>query len=168
MPRPVTLALAALAACLAMPASGAAAAAGRATDDPGDAARTILLGATAPLTGQSAAAATVIRGAEAYFRYVNARGGVNGRTIVYRVLDDGGNAAQAAVLTRQLVERDHVFALFGSIGTETNLAVRQYLNDAKVPQLLVFSGATSLAADAGVFPYTSGFQPTYQIGRAHV
>jgi branched-chain amino acid transport system substrate-binding protein len=103
-----------------------------------------------------------VKGAEAYFKYVNGRGGVNGRTIAYRVLDDGYNPAQTLTLTKQLVEQDKVFAMFNAVGTETNLAVRPYLNTAKVPQLLVASGGTTFGRDYAQYPYTIGFQPTYQ------
>ena len=100
----------------------------RSGDDPGVTPNSILLGGTAPLTGLASSYAAVARGAEAYFKYVNARGGINGRTITYKVLDDGYNAAETVPLTRQLVEQDKVFAIFNSLGTENNLAVRPYLN----------------------------------------
>ena len=64
--------------------------------------------------------------------------------------------------TRQLVEQDKVFAIFSSLGTEQNLAVRDYLNQPKVPQVFVASGATTLGRDYGQYPLTIGFLPTYQ------
>ena len=87
--------------------------------------QTIVLGATAPLSGPESAA---VRGAGAYFRYVNARGGVNGRSIVYKVVDDASDPAQALQATEQLVGQDAVFAIVNAAGTEQNLAVRDYLN----------------------------------------
>jgi branched-chain amino acid transport system substrate-binding protein len=123
------------------------------TEEPGITETTILLGGTAPLSSGDAA---VARGAAAYFKHVNARGGVNGRTIVYRLVDDGGDGLQA---TRRLVEQDRVFAVVGSVGTEQNLAAREYLNTAKVPQLFAVSGATTLG-DFRRSPWTIGFQPT--------
>lgn len=156
------LVLAALAASLAVGVTAAFAGAVRGGDDPGVTPTTILLGGTAPLTGPAAGYAGIARGAEAYFRYVNARGGVRGRTIIYRVLDDAHNPSQTMALTKQLVEEDKVFAVFGAVGTATNLAVRPYLNAAKVPQLFVASGGTTVGRDYGQFPYTTGFQPTYQ------
>ena len=123
--------------------------------DPGVTQTTIMLGATAPLPSAEGA---VARGAAAYFKHVNARGGVHGRTIVYRVLADGGNAAQA---TRRLVEEHGVFALVGSVGTEQNLAARDYLNAAGVPQLFAASGATSLG-ELRRYPWTIGFQPSHR------
>jgi branched-chain amino acid transport system substrate-binding protein len=104
----------------------------------------------------------VARGADAYFKYVNAKGGVLGRTISYKIVDDGYNPAQSVQVTRQLVEQEGVFAVFNSLGTEQNLAVRDYLNASKVPQLFVASGATTFGRDYEQYPYTIGFQPSYQ------
>lgn len=157
-----TLALAAgLAAALAAVAA-ALATSTRDAADPGVTPTSILLGGTTPLTGPAAAYASVARGADAYFRYVNARGGVLGRRIEYRYLDDGYNPAQTVQQTRQLVEQEKVFAVFNSLGTEQNLAIREYLNAAKVPQVFVASGATTWGKDASRYPYTIGFQPSYQ------
>ena len=130
--------------------------------DPGITDKTILLGGTAPLSGPASAYAAVARGASAYFKYANTRGGVNGRTITYKYLDDAYNAAQSVQVTRQLVEQDKVFAVFNSLGTEQNEAVRAYLNQVKVPQLFVASGATTFGRDFKQYPYTIGFQPSYQ------
>jgi branched-chain amino acid transport system substrate-binding protein len=129
--------------------------------DPGITAKTIVLGGTAPLSGPASAYASVARGASAYFKYANTRGGVNGRTITYKYLDDAYNAAQSVQVTRQLVEQDKVFAVFNSLGTEQNEAVRAYLNQVKVPQLFVASGATTWGRDAAKYPWTIGFQPSY-------
>jgi branched-chain amino acid transport system substrate-binding protein len=158
----LTLILPALVAALAIGASAALAGTVAGAEEPGVTSKTILLGGTAPLTGSAAAYAPVARGAEAYFRYVNARGGVNGRTILYRVLDDGYNPALTVPLTKQLVEQDKVFAMFNAVGTTTNLAVRPYLNAAKVPQLFAASGGTTLGRDYAQYPYTIGFRPSYQ------
>ncbi len=132
------------------------------TSEPGVTDGTILLGGTASLTGPASQYAAVARGADAYFKYVNAKGGVNGRKIVYRVVDDASNPAQSVPATRQLVEQDRVFAVFNSLGTAQNLAVRPYLNAMKVPQLFVSSGATTLGRDYAQYPYTIGLQPSYQ------
>jgi branched-chain amino acid transport system substrate-binding protein len=143
-------------------AIGATAATAGSSSDPGVTADTILLGGTTPLSGSAAAYASVARGAEAYFKYVNARGGVNGRKIEYKYVDDAYNPAQTVQATRQLVEQDKVFAVFNSLGTEHNEAIRDYLNAAKVPQLFAASGATTWGADVEKYPYTIGFQPSYQ------
>jgi branched-chain amino acid transport system substrate-binding protein len=130
--------------------------------DPGITAKTILLGGTSPLSGPASAYASVARGANAYFKYANARGGVNGRKVQYKYVDDAYNAVQSVQVTRQLVEQDKVFAIFNSLGTEQNIAVRDYLNAMRVPQLFVASGATTFGRDYKKYPWTIGFQPSYQ------
>jgi branched-chain amino acid transport system substrate-binding protein len=140
-------------------AAGAAAA--RPAADPGVDSNEIVIGGTVPLSGIAAAYASVGRGADAYFKYVNSRGGVNGRRITYKFMDDQYNPAQTVQVTRQLVQQDRVFAIFNSLGTEHNLAVRAYLNAAKVPQLFVGSGATTFGRDHRRYPYTIGFLPSY-------
>jgi branched-chain amino acid transport system substrate-binding protein len=130
--------------------------------DPGITGTEILLGGTSPLSGPASAYASVARGADAYFQYVNGRGGVNGRTITYKYVDDAYNAVQTVQATKQLVEQDKVFAIFNSLGTEQNVATRDYLNSLKVPQLFVASGATTFGADFKKYPWTIGFQPSYR------
>src|ERR687895_1421533 len=147
---------------LALPAAH-----GSETADPGITRNSILVGGTTPLSGVASAYASVARGAEAYFKYVNARGGVNGRRITYKYLDDQYNPSITVQQTRQLVQQDRVFAIFNSLGTEHNLAVRAYLNAAKVPQLFVGSGATTFGRDHRRYPYTIGFLPSY-IGEGKV
>jgi branched-chain amino acid transport system substrate-binding protein len=133
----------------------------RGAADPGVTAATVTIGGTVPLTGVAAAYASVGKGADAYFKYVNAKGGVNGRKIVYKFLDDAYNPANTVQQTRQLVQEDQVFAIFNSLGTEHNLAIRPYLNSAKVPQIFVASGATTFGADYKRYPYTIGYLPSY-------
>lgn len=162
MNRKLTAACLALVVSLALGVTAALAETARSSGDPGVTATSILLGGTVPLTGLSSSYASVARGAEAYFKYVNAHGGVNGRTIAYKAVDDGYNPALTVPATRQLVEQDKVFAVFNSVGTSQNLAVRPYLNSAKVPQLFVASGATTWGRDYAQYPYTIGFQPSYQ------
>ena len=155
----------ALAACAILAAAllgGLPGASAGSAAEPGITPTEILLGGTAPLTGPASTYASVARGAEAYFRHVNARGGVHGRKVVYRYLDDAYNPAIAVTATRQLVEDDGVFAVFNSLGTEGNLAVRGYLNQRKVPQLFVASGATTFGRDFRRYPWTIGFQPSYE------
>ena len=140
-------------------ATGATAASGA---DPGVTGKTILLGGTSPLSGPASAYSSVARGANAYFKYANSRGGVNGRTIEYKFVDDGYNPSQTVQATRQLVEQDKVFAIFNALGTEHNVATRDYLNSMRVPQLFVASGATTFGRDHAKYPWTIGFQPSYQ------
>jgi branched-chain amino acid transport system substrate-binding protein len=153
-----------LLALVAVLAVTAAASAGtqRLAAEPGVTPTSLLLGGTTPLSGTASAYAAVARGADAYLKYVNARGGVFKRKLIYKYVDDAYNPAQTVQATRQLVEQDGVFAIFNSLGTEHNLATREYLNAAKVPQLFVASGATTWGRDAARYPQTIGFQPSYQ------
>ena len=106
-----------------------------------------------PLTGDAVAYAAVARGADACFKWVNARGGVRGRQIRYLYVDDAYNPAEeTARKTRQLVQDEDVFAIFNSVGTEHVLAVRPYLNTVGVPQLFVGSGHSALALGRKRFP----------------
>ena len=130
--------------------------------DPGISPGSILLGTTASLTGEGADGAAVGRGVRAYFAHVNARGGVAGRRFAYAIADDGGDPATTEEATRQLVEEDEVFAIVAPAGTEQSLAARRYLNAGRVPQLFVASGATTWGTDRRVFPWSIGFQPSYQ------
>ena len=142
-------------------ALAAGAASARPSADPGVSSDEIVIGGTVPLSGIAASYASVGRGAEAYFKYVNAHGGVNGRKITYKYIDDQYNPAQTVQATRQLVQQDRVFAIFNSLGTEQNLAIRSFLNAAKVPQLFAGSGATTFGRDFRRYPYTIGFLPSY-------
>jgi ABC-type branched-subunit amino acid transport system substrate-binding protein len=130
--------------------------------DPGVTADSVLLGATSPLTGPASAYASVARGADAYFAYQNGRGGAGGREIEYEIVDDAYNPAQTVQATRQLVEQEKVFAVVNALGTEHNLATRDYLKAQGVPQLFVASGATTFGRDANEYPGSIGFQPSYQ------
>jgi branched-chain amino acid transport system substrate-binding protein len=121
---------------------------------------TLVLGGTVPLTGAFASMAGIARGAEAYFKYLNARGGVNGRTIAYRYYDDAHDPVRTLDLTRRLMEQDRVFAVFNTVGTKHNLAVRPLLNGAGVPHLFVATGLSARLQDRR-FPWTIGYQPSY-------
>ena len=162
MIRKLALALPALVLCLALGTGAALAGSSQGQADPGVTANSILLGTTSPLSGSASAYASVARGADAYFKYVNARGGVLGRKITNTIVDDAYNPAQTVQATRKLVEQDKVFAIFNALGTEHNEAIRDYLNANKVPQLFSATGATKFGAEAAKYPYTIGFQPSYQ------
>ena len=137
------------------------AAAALALSTPGVSATTITLGGTVPLTGPAAAYASVGRGADAYFKYVNSKGGVFGRKIVYKYEDDEFDVSKTILLTRQLVEQDNVLAIFNSVGSEHALAIRPYLNDRKVPQLFVGSGVSKLASEHKKYPWSMGYLPSF-------
>ena len=123
---------------------------------------TILLGNTIALSGPAAAYGTIAKAMDAYFKSVNDAGGVNGRKISFKYLDDAYNPAQTVPLTKQLVEQDQVFAMVGGLGTQDQTSVRDYLNAKKVPQMFVFTGATTFSAEFKKYPYTFGWQPVYQ------
>jgi branched-chain amino acid transport system substrate-binding protein len=142
--------------------SAPAAASGNGASDVGVTKDSILIGATVPLSGPAAAYGTIAKASDAYFHYVNDNGGVNGRQITYRYLDDAYNPAQTVPLTKQLVEQDQVFITFGGLGTQAQTSVRDYLNSKKVPQVFVATGATTFAAEYDKYPYTWGWQPVYQ------
>jgi ABC-type branched-subunit amino acid transport system substrate-binding protein len=122
----------------------------------------VLVGGTEPLSGPASAYQSVAKGAAAYFRYLDAKGGVNKRKIKYVYKDDAYDPSKTADKTRELVQQDKVFAIFNSLGTEQNLATRAYLNAIKVPQLFVASGATTFGKDYKQYPYTIGYQPNYR------
>jgi len=122
----------------------------------------VLIGGTTPLSGNASAYQSVAKGAAAYFRWVNAHGGVNKRKIKYVYKDDGYDPSKTADKTRELVQQDKVFAIFNSLGTEQNLATRAYLNALKIPQLFVASGATTFGKDYKQYPWTIGYQPNYR------
>lgn len=150
-------------ALLALVALGVTAAAGATTAaDPGVTATTVLIGGTVPLSGEAAAFGSVAPGAKAYFDWVNARGGVNGRRIEYRYYDDAYNPAQTVQLTRRLVEQDQVLAVFNAVGTANNLAIREYLNAQKVPHLFAGDGSVALGSSPTTYPWTVGFLPSYR------
>jgi branched-chain amino acid transport system substrate-binding protein len=132
------------------------------TATPGVTAKSILLEGTYPLSGAASGYAPIPVGMGAYFSYVNAHGGVNGRKINWHYEDDGYNPANTVQITHKFVEQDHAFALVGGLGTEPQLAVRQYLNDNKVPQLFVATGATTFDRDFAAHPWTIGWQPDYE------
>jgi branched-chain amino acid transport system substrate-binding protein len=142
-------------------AAAAAIALGAPTATPGVSASTITIGGTVPINGPAAAYASVGKGADAYFRYVNSRGGVFGRKIVYKYVDDEFEVAKTISLTRQLVEQDQVLAIFNSVGTEHALAIRPYLNERKVPHLFIGSGVSKLATERKQYPWSMGYLPSF-------
>jgi len=128
---------------------------------PGVTAKTVTIGGTFPLTGPAALYGSIPKAEAAYFDYVNAHGGVNGRKIIFKYYDDAYNPAMTVPLTHKLVQQDHVFAVYGSLGTAPTLATRDYLNKAGVPQVLVATGDSYWGAQYKKYPWTIGFQPDY-------
>jgi branched-chain amino acid transport system substrate-binding protein len=131
-------------------------------DEPGLSADQIIIGGDHPFSGPASAYGNIGKGIGVYFDYINDHGGVNGRKIKWIDRDDGYSPPQAVQVVHQLVEQDNVFAIFDSLGTQVNTAIRPYLNDNKIPQLFVATGATTFGADYKQFPWTIGWQPDYQ------
>ena len=122
----------------------------------------IKVGNIVPYTGKFAQYGVNGRAEAAYFRMINDRGGINGRRINFISLDSGSDTSKAPALAQQLVEKDQVLLTVGIWGTPTNLAVRDYLNEKKVPQLFV--AAPDPAFDnPSQFPWTMGFQATKRV-----
>jgi ABC-type branched-subunit amino acid transport system substrate-binding protein len=123
----------------------------------------VVVGTHTPLTGPAAAGYSKISAAaKAYFDYVNANGGVNGRKITYKIMDDGYNPATTQQVVRQLVLQDKVFAILNGLGTPTHTGVLDFLNTNKVPDLFVASGSLSWNQPKK-YPYTFGYNPDYTI-----
>ena len=129
------------------------------SEAPGVTASEIKIGQTMPYSGPASAYAQVGRAEAAYFRSINEAGGVNGRKINLISLDDGYSPPKAVEQTRRLVEQERVAAIFGTLGTPINMAIRRYLNQNKVPQLFVAAGSDNFASPKTA-PWSIGWQPT--------
>jgi branched-chain amino acid transport system substrate-binding protein len=137
------------------------AAAGEKRYAPGVSDTEIKIGQTMPYSGPASAWGADGLAELAYFKKVNEEGGVNGRKIRLISLDDGYSPPKTVEQTRKLVEQDQVAFIFSPLGTAPNTAIQKYLNDRKVPQLFVATGASKWA-DPQHFPWTMGWPPNYQ------
>ena len=138
----------------------------RAENAPGVTDTEIKIGQTMPYSGPASAYGAIGRTDAAYFKMINDQGGVNGRKLNLISLDDGYSPPKTVEQTRRLVEQEGVAFIFGSLGTPTNAAIRSYLNDNKVPQLLIASGA-AMFGDPQHYPWTMGGGLNYQT-EAHI
>ncbi|HEY0701943.1 MAG TPA: ABC transporter substrate-binding protein [Candidatus Acidoferrales bacterium] len=129
--------------------------------DPGATDTEIKIGNIAPYTGWGSEYASIARAEAAYFQMINDRGGVDGRKINFISLDGASEPANTLPLARKLVEDEKVLLLFSTIGTESNLAIRDYLNQNKVPQLFVQASSAAFN-DPTRYPWTMGFFATYR------
>ncbi len=145
----------------AVTAFAASAGSARAADTPGITDAEIKIGQTMPYSGPASAYGVIGRTEAAYFKMINEQGGINGRKINFISLDDGYSPPKTVEQVRRLVEDEKVAFLFNTLGTPPNAAIRQYLNDNKVPQLFVSTGA-SMFSDPQHFPWTMGYNPNYQ------
>src|SRR2546428_4425540 len=121
----------------------------------------IKTGNTNPYSGPASAYGTTGKALTAYFKKVNDEGGINGRKINFVTLDDGYSPPKTVEMVRRLVEQDEVAFVFQTLGTPSNTAIWKYLNDEKVPQLFVATGATKWGDPKG-HPWTIGWEPPYQ------
>ena len=120
----------------------------------------IKIGNTNPYSGPASSYGAIGKTIDAYWKAVNAAGGINGRKINFISMDDGYSPPKTVEVVRQLVEQEKIFALFQSLGTPCNTAIHKYMNTKKVPQLYVATGASKWG-DPKHFPWTMGFQPDY-------
>jgi ABC-type branched-subunit amino acid transport system substrate-binding protein len=130
--------------------------------DPGVTDSEIKLGQTMPYSGPASGYAITGRVEAAYYEMINAKGGVNGRKIKFISLDDAYSPSKTVEQTRRLVEQEEVFAMVGSLGTPTNSAVQRYLNNKKVPQVFISTGASKWNNPKN-FPYTLALYPPYRL-----
>lgn len=153
----------AVAAAVALTVSACSSSGGGSSNAPGVTSTTITIGSTQPLTGPAAPGYSEIApAAQAFFNYVNDNGGVNGRKVTLKYLDDAYNPTQTVTQTKQLVLQDKVFGLVGALGTPTHTKVVDYLNSERVPDLFVASGCICWD-DPSKHPYTFGWQPDYTV-----
>jgi branched-chain amino acid transport system substrate-binding protein len=121
----------------------------------------IKIGNIMPYSGPASAYGIIGKTEEAYFKMINDKGGINGRKVSFVSYDDGYSPPKAVEQVRKLVESDEVLAVFNPLGTPSNSAIQKYLNAKKIPQLFVATGATKWN-DPKNFPWTMGWQPSYQ------
>ena len=129
---------------------------------PGASDTEIKIGNTMPYSGPASAYGAIGKAEAAYFAMINDQGGINGRKINFITRDDGYSPPKTVELVRQLVEQDQVLLLFNTLGTPPNSAIRGYLNDNKVPQLFVATGADKWN-DPKHYPWTMGWLPSYRV-----
>jgi branched-chain amino acid transport system substrate-binding protein len=129
--------------------------------DPGATDTEIKIGNIMPYSGPVSAYGVIGKTEQAYFNKINAEGGINGRKINFISYDDGYSPPKTVEQARKLVESDEVLLIFNSLGTPPNTAIQKYMNSKKVPQLFVATGATKWN-DPKDFPWTMGWQPSYQ------
>jgi branched-chain amino acid transport system substrate-binding protein len=120
----------------------------------------IKIGHTNPYSGPASSYGVIGKAIEAYWKSVNDKGGINGRKINFITLDDGYSPPKTVECIRQLVEQEKVLCTFNTLGTPTNTAIHKYMNQKKVPQLFVATGASKWG-NPKEFPWTMGYQPDY-------
>src|SRR5207253_935481 len=158
----VTTKLAVLSTALAVIAASSSGALAQKKYDTGATDTEIKIGNIMPYSGPASAYGVIGKTEEAYFKKINAEGGINGRKINFVSYDDNYSPPKTVEQARKLVESDEVLFIFNSLGTPPNSAIQKYMNTKKVPQLFVATGATKWN-DPKEFPWTMGWQPNYHI-----
>jgi branched-chain amino acid transport system substrate-binding protein len=153
--------LAVAAATLALFAAASTSALAQKKYDTGATDTEIKIGNIMPYSGPASAYGVIGKTEQAFFNKINAEGGINGRKINFISYDDGYSPPKTVEQARKLVESDEVLLIFNSLGTPPNSAIHKYMNGKKVPQLFVATGATKWN-DPKDFPWTMGWQPSYQ------
>ena len=157
------LVLLATAACGGSSSGGGGGGSSGGASAPGVTSTTVTIGSTQPLTGPVAPGYSEIsQASNAYFKYINAAGGINGRKIIYKYVDDAYNPTQTVAQTRKLITQDKVFGIFNALGTPTHQKVVDFLNQSKVPDLFVASGCLCWD-DVSAHPFTFGWQVDYKV-----
>ena len=157
----INLRVGAFSAALALLAATSSGAFAQKKYDTGASDTEIKIGNIMPYSGPASAYGVIGKTEEAYFRKINAEGGINGRKINFVSYDDAYSPPKTVEQARKLVESDEVLIVFNPLGTPPNSAIQKYLNTKKVPQLFVATGATKWN-DPKEFPWTMGWQPNYQ------
>ena len=157
----INLRLGAFSAALALLAATSSGALAQKKYDTGATDTEIKIGNIMPYSGPASAYGVIGKTEEAYFKKINAEGGINGRKINFISYDDAYSPPKTVEQARKLVESDEVLLVFNPLGTPPNSAIQKYLNTKKVPQLFVATGATKWN-DPKDFPWTMGWQPNYQ------
>ena len=157
----IQLRLGAFSAAIALLAATSSGALAQKKYDTGATDTEIKIGNIMPYSGPASAYGVIGKTEDAYFKKINAEGGINGRKINFVSYDDGYSPPKTVEQARKLVESDEVLFIFNSLGTPPNSAIQKYMNSKKVPQLFVATGATKWN-DPKEFPWTMGWQPNYQ------
>ena len=123
----------------------------------------IKVGQSAPFSGPASVYGQISTAESAYFKMINEQGGINGRKINLIALDDGYSPPKSIEVVRKLIEDEQVAILFQTIGTAPNAAIRKYINQKKVPDIWLGSGASMFVADPKDYPWSIPFQPSYRL-----
>ncbi len=123
----------------------------------------IKIGQSAPFSGPASVYGQISTAESDYFKMINEQGGINGRKINLIAVDDGYSPPKAIEVVRRLIEEDQVAILFQTIGTASNAAIRRYVNQKKVPDIWLGSGASMFVTEPSAFPWSIPFQPSYRL-----